>query len=385
MKICIICNEYPPGPHGGIGTFTQLLARGLTEAGHEVRVTGVYTQNYPGPEHSFDGNVEVWRYRFPLSRGRWVIARYRLYREIRNWAASGLVDLVEAPDYGAPVAFWPRFGVPVVVRLHSGNVVQRLADRSATRLERLLYTTALRRADYICADSRYIATCVERIYNRAMRIDDVLYPFIAYSPAPTGHRHRRSRSYVIFAGTLCRNKGVVSLVDAWKKVIGHLPDAELHMFGKDGYEQGTSMRRILEDRLGAAGRSVVFHGHVSRDELREWLSRAAVAVFPSFTEGFALVPLEAMSVGCPVIYTRRASGPELIADGQNGLLVDPGSPAEIAGAIIKVLKDPGLAEKLGRKGQETVIRKFSQPVAIAANEKFYRKCIDGFSRHSGSP
>jgi hypothetical protein len=49
LELCFICSEYPPGPHGGIGTMTQVLARALVARGHGVRVIGVYQRDYPGP------------------------------------------------------------------------------------------------------------------------------------------------------------------------------------------------------------------------------------------------------------------------------------------------------------------------------------------------
>ena len=86
MKICFICNEYPPGPHGGIGSSTQTLARALVGRGHSVRVVGVYKTGYPAPHYEVDQGVEVWRMRqAQIPKIGWIIDRIRLYRLIRNW------------------------------------------------------------------------------------------------------------------------------------------------------------------------------------------------------------------------------------------------------------------------------------------------------------
>ncbi len=58
MKICFICGEYPPGPHGGIGTFVQVLARALVAAGHEVRVLGAYGTAYHAANEEVDQGVQ---------------------------------------------------------------------------------------------------------------------------------------------------------------------------------------------------------------------------------------------------------------------------------------------------------------------------------------
>jgi hypothetical protein len=53
MRVCFLCNEYPPGPHGGIGTFTQMLARALVQAGHQAWVIGRYSQGHPGSDYTW--------------------------------------------------------------------------------------------------------------------------------------------------------------------------------------------------------------------------------------------------------------------------------------------------------------------------------------------
>lgn len=90
---------------------------------------------------------------------------------------------------------------------------------------------------------------------------------------------------------------------------------------------------------GRVGKSIHFHGHVERAELVAALQRAGLDVFPSSAEAFALAPLEAMAYGCPTIYSQRGSGPELIENGRDGLLIEPDQPHEIAGAIVRVLTD----------------------------------------------
>jgi glycosyltransferase involved in cell wall biosynthesis len=129
---------------------------------------------------------------------------------------------------------------------------------------------------------------------------------------------------------------------------------------------------------------VHFHGHVSRAELMRALGRARAAVFPSYAEAFALAPLEAMAAGCPTIYSTRGSGPELIEDGRDGLLVDPDEPRQIADALVRVLEDDALATTLGAAGRRRVAASFSVEMAVERNAEFYERCIQSFgARHAG--
>jgi glycosyltransferase involved in cell wall biosynthesis len=157
------------------------------------------------------------------------------------------------------------------------------------------------------------------------------------------------------------------------------------VFGKDSSaSDGQSLRDRLAERLGPeAGKSVFFHGHVSRENLFQELSDARAAVFPSYAEAFAIAPLEAMARGCPTIYGERCSGPEAIEHGTHGLLVDPDEPQAIASAIIRVLEDDQLAERLGMAASDRVRERFSLNVILKQNVACYRDCIAQFRVRRG--
>jgi glycosyltransferase involved in cell wall biosynthesis len=117
---------------------------------------------------------------------------------------------------------------------------------------------------------------------------------------------------------------------------------------------------------------------VSRELLIEVLSKARVAVFPSFSEGFAWAPLEAMAYGCPTIFTLLSSGPELITEGRDGLLIDPHRPIHIAEAIVEVLEDAEFAEVLGQNGRAHVLQTFTLEKLLPLNEAFYSHLLTSF-------
>jgi glycosyltransferase involved in cell wall biosynthesis len=379
VKIAFVCGEYPPGPHGGIGTMTRLLARALTEAGHSVRVVGVYPPSYPASDYEEDEGVRVWRLREPEFRLGWVPARRALYRQIEEWSAAGEIDIVEAPDYQGYTAGWPALPVPVVVRLHgSASYFAAETGRSIKRTAFWIESRALKRADFWCSVSRYTAERTKAIFDLETGPHAVLYnPVDADDPVRSLHR---SGTRILFTGTLTAKKGIIPLIRAWPRVLERRRDAELHVFGKDGRaEDGGSMRSHLESLLPRGARaSVVFHGHVPRRTVIENLHSARAAVFPSYAEAFALAPLEAMAAGCPTIFTVRGSGPELIEDGRDGLLVDPDREDEIAGAIVSLLSDDALARRLSSAGRRRVKQAFSLPAVVARNEEFFADCIREF-------
>jgi glycosyltransferase involved in cell wall biosynthesis len=382
MRIAFVCSEYPPGPHGGIGTVTQVLARGLVQAGHEVRVVGVYHQNYGGKSHEVDQGVTVWRLGVPLSRLDWITSRRLLYRTVKEWVQRSEVDLVEVPDWGGEAAFWPALSVPVVARLHgSESYFARESGRKPARMMYWLERNSLNRMDGLCSVTRYAGDLTREIFHLGTRPIEVLYNSVEVQSG-VSDLSKRSTNTVVFGGTLTPKKGVISLIDAWPIVRKALPQAELHLYGKDGRApNGGSMTEFLRERLSAADRgSVQFCGRVPREKLFEALSRARVAVYPSFSESFGLAPVEAMMCGCPTIYTSLSCGPEIIRDGEDGLLANPNEPGTIAEAITRLLTDSDLASQLAQQGRTRALALFAADEVLKQNVAFYERTIEDFKR-----
>lgn len=380
MRICFVCSDYPPGPHGGIGTMTQLLARAMVRAGHHARVVGVYAPSYPAPDRENDRGVQVWRLREPLGPTGWIRARRALFALVAEWSRAGDIDLVEVPDWEGWAAGWPRLPVPVIARLNGSATYFGAEIGAPVRWHvRQLEQWSLRRTDFWCSASRYTADRTQRVLSRPGPPDAILYNPVELPPL--ARERERSRDTIVFSGTLTEKKGVVSLMRAWPLVARAVPRAELRIFGKDGTTGGSgSMQKHLLSLLrGESGEERVhFHGHVTRDELMRTLASARAAVFPSYAEAFALAPLEAMAASCPTIYSTRGSGPELIDHERDGLLVDPDDPRQIAAALIRVLEDDALASTLGAAGRRRVAERFSVDTAVGLNTDFYSRCMRSF-------
>jgi glycosyltransferase involved in cell wall biosynthesis len=383
MKLCFECSEYPPALHGGIGTLVQTLARGFVKAGHEVRVVGLYPASSSAPDFEEDCGVKVWRLRIPPNRCGWLLARRRLFALVQRWARSGDIELIDVPDFGAPVAGWPTLPIPVVVRL-SGTASYFLSEmgRRSQWFTYKMDRASIRRGNFVCSTSRYVGMRTKALFGLPSDPDAVIYNPVDV-PDPVPHSER-DRNMVVFSGILAAKKGVISLVRCWPDVKKSCPEATLHIWGRDGKaEGGGSMRQFLDSLLPAAPKdSVYFHGQVPLEQLLAVLQTAAMAVLPSYAEAFALMPLHAMAARCPTIYTTRGSGPELIDHGYNGLLIDPDRPDEIARAIVALVNDRSLANRLGENGRRRVEQAFSWQVLRAQNEEFYLRCLEQF-RKSG--
>jgi glycosyltransferase involved in cell wall biosynthesis len=142
-------------------------------------------------------------------------------------------------------------------------------------------------------------------------------------------------------------KRVSSVIHAISKVLQQIPNTTYTVVG-DG-----DLRKDLEDQARRLGISenVIFTGICSDAQLAAFYQRCDVFVLPSAREGFGLVFTEAMRFGKPVIASREAATPEVVIDGETGLLTESGDPHELAECIAKVLGEPTLAASLGNAGR----------------------------------
>jgi glycosyltransferase involved in cell wall biosynthesis len=183
---------------------------------------------------------------------------------------------------------------------------------------------------------------------------------------------------VVFLGRLAPAKGVVTLIEALARL--RTPGAQLLLVG-DGPER--SRLEGVARRLGVAER-VHITGFVEHHRVPAVLASGDVLVLPSVYEELGTVLIEAMAVGLPVIASRVGGIPELIHDGENGLLVPPGDVRPLAAAIDRVLGDPDLARRLAAAARRRV-SKHDWRHAGAEICRLYRQLAAGRPDGSTSP
>ncbi|MGH3072899.1 MAG: glycosyltransferase family 4 protein [Gaiellaceae bacterium] len=153
-------------------------------------------------------------------------------------------------------------------------------------------------------------------------------------------------------GRLIAQKDHATLLRAFALVREQQPDARLVILGAGPLEAETR-GLVSELRLGDA---VLLPG---RTEIRDWLARANVFVHTSRWEGFGIVLLEAMLASLPVVATRVSAVPEVVVDGETGLLTEPGDVQAVSAALGSLLADPERARALGKAGRRRAREEFS--------------------------
>lgn len=120
---------------------------------------------------------------------------------------------------------------------------------------------------------------------------------------------------------------------------------------------------------------VEFLGDVS--DTAKCLRQSSMLVLPSRSEGLSIAILEAMGVGLPVIATRVGGTPEAVEHGRTGILVEPESVEELAGAILKLWREPELARRLGHAGRARAESLFDVRAMVARYEAVYLEVLHG--------
>jgi glycosyltransferase involved in cell wall biosynthesis len=310
-------------------------------------------------------------------RRPWHLAgMWRLWRLIRRWRPDVVHShLYSSGRFGNPIA-WVS-GVPLV--LETGHLEE--AWRSG-------WQNWLALADgMICRFThRIIAVshAVKRFYVTAKRVPErkvvVIHNGIdldRFAPdAPRDIAALRQElglgpkdRVACVVGRLAEQKGHCYLLEAAKTIFAAVPEARLVVAGQGPLEQPL---KALAAELGVAER-VVFAGF--RSDADNIYALSDVAVLPSLFEGLPLTVAEAQAMRKPVVATRVSGTPEVLIDGETGVLVPPRDAPALAEAVIRLLNDPVLARRMGERGREHVCAHFSLKLQIEETENVYEQAL----------
>ncbi len=174
---------------------------------------------------------------------------------------------------------------------------------------------------------------------------------------------------VMSVGRFVAYKGYHDLIDAAAVMHRDRPDAHWVLVG-DG-----ELKSALTAQ--AAERGLEKHVHVIgwRDDVPELLSHCDLFVLPSHGEHFGRVVIEAMAMAKPVVATAAGGVPEIVQDGETGLLVAPADPAALSRAMSKLVHDRAMAQRMGRAGRRRVEERFTLEGHVREMERIYAECI----------
>ncbi|MBV9837363.1 MAG: glycosyltransferase [Solirubrobacterales bacterium] len=182
---------------------------------------------------------------------------------------------------------------------------------------------------------------------------------------PLARRHREDRSadspVVLYAGVVRESKGLLVLVEACRRLLSRGLDFRLQLMGSfESRRFESTLRRALAD-AGLAERTTLL-GSLSGDAKAECFSASDIFCYPTHfeAESFGIVVIEAMQFSLPVVATHWRGIPSVVADGESGTLVPTRDPSPLAAALAMLVEDPDLRRRMGRRGRELYLERFTE-------------------------
>jgi len=179
------------------------------------------------------------------------------------------------------------------------------------------------------------------------------------------------KKVILYSGRITEKKGVHHLLKAFALMGDEPPGLRLVYCGRGAMlEELKAMTRSS----GLDGR-VIFTGPVPHHDLARYYSMCDVLAVPSTKESLGLAPLEAMSVGRPVVASNTGGLPEVVRDSVTGILVPPGDPRALAQALLTVIRDEDLAARLGSAGRRDVLARFTLDTCVDTTIAVYESVL----------
>lgn len=384
MKVAILTREYPPDVYGGAGVHVDFLARELR------RLVDVDVQCMGEPREGATAHSED----DPRLAGANAALRI-LSTDLSMTAAVGDAELVHSHTwYAAMAGHWAKllYGVPHVVTAHSlepqrpwkaeqlggGYRLSSWAERTAMEgADAVVAVSAGMRDDVLAA---YPAIPPERVHVIHNGIDADFYRPDRGTDVLERIGVDLGRPFVAFVGRITRQKGVPHLLRAGL----HLdPSVQLVLLAgaADTPELKEETDGLIEELRASRDGVFVVSEMLPREEVRQVLTHALAFCCPSVYEPLGIVNLEAMACETAVVASRVGGIPEVVADGDTGLLVDytPDDPAgfeeRFAAAVNRLAADPAEAERFGVAGRRRAVDEFGWDAVAEKTVELYRSLL----------
>ena len=378
MKIGITC--YPT--YGGSGAVATELGIQLADRGHEVHFV-----SYALPfrldgfrERLFFHEVEMEQY--PLfEHPPYSMA---LAVAIHDVAKTYGLDLMHV-HYAIPHATsaWvaremllPERELPVVTTLHGTDITlvgQHPSFKSITRFSILRSQGLTAVSEFLKEETvEHFGIPEDRIRVIPNFIDTDRYrrdrePCHRATLAPEGEK------IVMHVSNFRPVKRVLDVVEVFSRIAARVP-ARLILVG-DGPDRARAEERV--ETLGISERTLFLGKHSSVEEL---LACADLFLLPSRSESFGLAALESMACGCPVVASRAGGIPEVVTDGEGGLLYPVGAVEEMADGGIRLLSDSERWQRASEAARRNAVERFSVERVVPRYEELYREVVAGSVR-----
>lgn len=339
-----------PTVRGPLPKHTPVLVAALREAGCEVL-------SVPWGRHGDADSLRdrLWS-RIGDLRGMRKLAQQESFDVLVVKTSHEWVSLIR----DLPLVIATRRSSPCIVLQFHGGQSERLAVPGSW-LFKVVTRTLLRLVDGVLFLSSDEVRAVAKFHTHG-RFHVVINPFLPSQAAQRAAPERTPRDHpatILFVGRLIEEKGVFDALLAVSLLRERLP-VRLVIVGSGPASDALEQRARS---LGMARDEVELTGEIGGERLNEIYAACDVFVLPTYwVEGFPTVISEAMDAGLPIVTTRIRGMADHLIEGRNALFVPPRAPEDLAAAIERLLRDPGMRERMGEANKEKVMQ-FAPQVA----------------------
>lgn len=216
------------------------------------------------------------------------------------------------------------------------------------------FSLSINKADVVIAVSKNSASALHEVcgINQPIMVLNPLLvdPFISGMPEDFRSTSNKGIITVTTVARLYIAKGLNYLLEAISNIYKKHENVRFRVFGDGELRQDLY---IYAEKLGLHGENIFVGSFNTQEELTEIMTQTDIVVIPSIFEGQPLALVEAMAYGCPIVATSVGGIPELIEDGVNGLLCEPGDPECLASRICSLIESPQLRARLGQQARKS--------------------------------
>ncbi|MFA6306419.1 MAG: glycosyltransferase family 4 protein [Patescibacteria group bacterium] len=367
MKTLLFTLEYPPF-HGGVANYYGNLVKywpSFAKASTDAKALADKSEGKPKPDEiSVLDNKDGRLINNKLPLLKWLPAYFALRREIKQEKIEHILVGQILPLGAAALICAKFFKIKYSVFLHGMDLTYALKKPRKKWLAKKILSNTHK---IICLNG-YTANLTKQFFPLSADKIAVVNPAIEPArPAAPEKISALKKQYnltdkiiLLSVGRLVKRKGFDKVIEALPEALRQAPNLIYIILG------GGAELKNLKFQISNLGleKQVIIINQATDKERDNWYNASDIFIMPSRNingdfEGFGLVYLEANLAGKPVIAGKSGGVGDAVIAGLNGLLVDPEDTEQIASAIIKLARDPGLRKKLGEQGRERAIKEFN--------------------------
>lgn len=369
-------------PYSGLEMAAYKLGINMAHKGHEINVFTTSVDSKDSIEKY--ENMTIYRYGTNFRIFNRNISFKMLFKPLKNEVDIVHVHLDES--ILAALLYAKRKKVPLVVTYHGDmiDIYGKFISKTFVYFYNKLVNKLLSYADVIISPSEsYIE---ESRFLGKYRDKIVVIPYgMNVEEFATSYRKEecreklglsRNKNIILFVGVLGSHKGPDILIKAMQKIIKSIPDAKLIFVGRGPLREELE---IMSKKIGI-DENIKFTGFIeSTFKKMLYYKSADIFCLPSTMshESCGIVNLEAMACNVPIVASKIGGVPDVVKDGENGLLVPPKDSEALADAIIYLLENEDVRERMGKNGRKKV-EDYSWDKNAKETEKVYKEVMNGY-------